>query len=153
MKVLCWSVKCVPGTTCCMQVQFVYGINFSENYSLVVHDITFWILFLMVIHLRYCTKIINVKTAFLYGEIKKKIYMECSENQCLLRQMVDASADWLRRRLVVGMFLYLVKYSHPDLINAIRESSKANDGANPRACKELLQMMKYVLDNEVGFKN
>ena len=66
---------------------------------------------------------------------------------------MDASAVWLRRRWVVGMLLYLVKHSHPDLINATRESSKANYGANPRACKELLQMIKYVLDKEAWLKN
>ena len=49
----------------------------------------------------------------------------------------------------VGMLLYLVKHSHPDLANATRELSKANDGANPAAYKELLHVVQYVLDTEM----
>ena len=35
--------------------------------------------------------------------------------------------------LIVGMSLYLVKHSHPDLANTTRELSKAKDGMNPAA--------------------
>ena len=44
------------------------------------------------------------------------------------------------------MLLYLVIHSCPDLANMTRELSKANDGANPAAYKELLCVIKYVLD-------
>ena len=47
-----------------------------------------------------------------------------------------------------GMFLYLVKHSRPDIANATRELSKANDGANPAAYKELLCMIKYIIETE-----
>ena len=33
----------------------------------------------MVIHLRNLHKIVKVKTAFLYGDTKEEIYMECSQ--------------------------------------------------------------------------
>ena len=46
----------------------------------------------------------------------------------------------------VGMLLYLVKHSCPDLTNMTRELSKANDGANTAFYKELLHVIKYVLD-------
>ena len=46
----------------------------------------------------------------------------------------------------IGMLLYLVKYMHPNLANATSELSKANDGANPAACKELLCVIRYLLD-------
>ena len=46
------------------------------------------------------------------------------------------------------MLLYLVKHSWPNLANAARELSKANDGANPAAYKELLCVIKYVLDTK-----
>ena len=53
----------------------------------------------------------------------------------------------------IGMLLYLVKHSHPDIANATRELSKTNNGANPAAYKELLWVIKYVLDMEMlGFK-
>ena len=51
------------------------------------------------------------------------------------------------------MLLYLVKQMHPDLANATRKLSKANDGANPVAYKELLHVIKYVLDTtNLGLK-
>ena len=46
----------------------------------------------------------------------------------------------------VGMLLFLVKHLHPNLANSTRELSKANNGANPPAHKELLFGIKYVLD-------
>ena len=44
------------------------------------------------------------------------------------------------------MLLSLVKYAHPDLVNATRELFKANDSINPAAFKELLHVIKYFLD-------
>ena len=46
------------------------------------------------------------------------------------------------------MLLYLVKYSCPDLANATRELSKANDSVNPVAYRELLYVIKYVIDTK-----
>ena len=51
------------------------------------------------------------------------------------------------------ILLYLVKHSCPDLANATRELSKANDGVNPAAYKELLHLINYVLDmKDLGLK-
>jgi hypothetical protein len=46
----------------------------------------------------------------------------------------------------VGMLLYLVKHSRPDIANATRELSKCMDGATPAALKELFRVIKFVLD-------
>jgi hypothetical protein len=46
----------------------------------------------------------------------------------------------------VGMLLYLIKYSRPDLANVVRELSKCMDGANLAAYKEMLRVVKFVLD-------
>ena len=54
--------------------------------------------------------------------------------------------------LSIGMLLYLVKYSHSNLANATRELLKANDSANPAVYKELLCVIRYVLDMNLGFK-
>ena len=52
-----------------------------------------------------------------------------------------------------GMLLYLVKHLHLDLTNMTRELSKANDGSNPAAYKELLSVIRYVLDmKNLGLK-
>ena len=56
-------------------------------------------------------------------------------------------------QLGVGMLLYLVKHLHPNLANVTRELSKATDNANSAAYKELLCVIKYVLDaNNLGLK-
>jgi hypothetical protein len=46
----------------------------------------------------------------------------------------------------VGMLLYLVKHSRPDIANVVRELSKCMDGATPAANKELKRVIKFVLD-------
>ena len=46
----------------------------------------------------------------------------------------------------VGMLLYLVKHSRPDIANPVRELSKVLDGTTPAAMKEMYRVIKYVLD-------
>ena len=51
------------------------------------------------------------------------------------------------------MSLYLIKHLCPNLANMTRELSKENDGANPGAYKELLLVIKYVIDTKnLGLK-
>ena len=57
----------------------VLGVNFSENYSPVVNDVTFHILLLVVLHFGYLAKIVDVKIAFFYGDLEEEIYMECPQ--------------------------------------------------------------------------
>ena len=57
----------------------VPDINFSENYSLVVNNITFKILLLLVITCGYSVKKVDVETMFLYGDLQKEIYIECPQ--------------------------------------------------------------------------
>ena len=47
------------------------GVDFSENYSLVAHDITYHVLILLVLTYGYDAKIVDVETAFLYGNLKE----------------------------------------------------------------------------------
>ena len=44
------------------------------------------------------------------------------------------------------MMLFLVKYSRPDISNAVRELSKANNKANFAHYKQMLQAVKYVIN-------
>jgi hypothetical protein len=46
----------------------------------------------------------------------------------------------------VGMLLYKMKHSQPDIANVVQELSKVMDGATPSAIKELKQVIKFVLD-------
>ena len=48
----------------------------------------------------------------------------------------------------IGMLLYLVKYSRPDLSNAFHELSKVNDGATEEHVKHLLRVIKFAIDTK-----
>ena len=49
-------------------------------------------------------------------------------------------------RSVVGMLLYLVKHSRPDIANAVQELSKVLDEPSATAYMEMLRLTKYVLE-------
>jgi hypothetical protein len=51
-------------------------------------------------------------------------------------------------RMGVGMLLYLVKHSQPDISNSVRELSKVADDATEGHFKPLLRTIKYVLGTE-----
>ena len=53
-----------------------------------------------------------------------------------------------RYRSGIGMLLFLVKHSRPDIANVVRELSKCADGATPAAYKELMRVIKFVLDTK-----
>ena len=53
------------------------GIDFSASYSPVINDITFRMLLLAMIYFGLTGKIVDVETAFLYGDLEEEIYMEC----------------------------------------------------------------------------
>jgi hypothetical protein len=54
----------------------VPGVDFFDNYSPVVNDVTFrTVMVMMVVNSWYC-EIIDVETAFLYGDLKEEIYMK-----------------------------------------------------------------------------
>ena len=48
----------------------IYGVNISEHYSPVVHNITYHILVLLMLVYDCDTKNVDVKTAFLYGDFE-----------------------------------------------------------------------------------
>jgi len=48
----------------------------------------------------------------------------------------------------VGMLLYLIKHTRPDISNAVRELTKALDAPSPAAYKEMLRVIKYTIDTK-----
>ena len=46
------------------------------------------------------------------------------------------------------MLLYLVQHSHPDITNSVHEILKVFDGAYLAAFKEMLHVVKFVLDTK-----
>jgi Reverse transcriptase (RNA-dependent DNA polymerase) len=55
------------------------GIDFTDNFAPVIHDVTFRIMLLIYFMLKYDSKIIDVETAFLYGDLDEEIYMKIPE--------------------------------------------------------------------------
>jgi 23S rRNA G2445 N2-methylase RlmL len=58
-----------------------------------------------------------------------------------------------RYRSRVGIMLYLIKYSQPDLCNVVREISKCMDKATMRTYFEMLRVVKFVINNKHLSKN
>jgi len=90
----------------------VAGIDFSENFAPVVNDITYRILLIILIVLRLEGKLIDVETAFLYGNLEEEIYMDCPEgmitdgDECLLLLqsiygLVQAARQWWKKLVTI----------------------------------------------------
>ena len=58
-----------------------------------------------------------------------------------------------RYRTGVGMLMYCIKHSRPDIANAVRELTKVLGKATPAAYKEMLRVIKFVSDTKnMGLK-
>ena len=53
-----------------------------------------------------------------------------------------------KSRSSIGILLFLVEYSRPDIANAVRELSKENDKANQAHHKQMLRTVKSVIDTK-----
>ena len=49
-------------------------------------------------------------------------------------------------RIAVGLMLFVIKFSCPDISNAVRELAKVSDGAAQEYFKQMLRTVKFVLD-------
>ena len=63
-------------------------------------------------------------------------------------ESVIAPKDQTIYRSGVGMLLYLVKYSRPDIANAVQELAKGMQEPTPGAFKELKRVLKFVVDTK-----
>jgi hypothetical protein len=57
----------------------VPGLNFNYSFAPVVDDVTFQILFIVMLAWNLKAKIINVETAFLNGDLNEEIFMDIPE--------------------------------------------------------------------------
>ena len=56
------------------------GVDFTENYSPVINDITFRVLLVIsMLNRHYKNVLVDVETAFLHGDLEEEIFMECPE--------------------------------------------------------------------------
>ena len=54
-------------------------------------------------------------------------------------------------QLGVGIHLYLIKYSRPDITDLVRDLSKVNDGAIESHWKSSIRLLKYVVKTNNRF--
>ena len=95
-----------------------------------------------------------------YGEEVRKLYNYLTPGTPGLNQvrgkdtaLILSKEKQERYRSGIGMLLYLVKHSRPDIANAVRELSKVLDCSTNGAYKEMLRCIKYVLDTKsLGLK-
>ena len=87
------------------------------------------------------------------NEFKSKLYqIPVAVRDAIVRTNKEDSIDATRQkryRSGVGMLLYLIKYSRPDISNAVRELSKAMDMPNEAHWKALIRNLKFVVDTRM----
>jgi len=62
-------------------------------------------------------------------------------------EVIDAEKQSMYRS-GVGMLLYLIKHSRPEICNAVRELTKVLDRATPGHYKAMLRTMKYIMETK-----
>ena len=55
------------------------GVDFAENYSPVINDVTFRIMLVMMMMKNWDAKIIDIVTVFLEGDLDEEIFMKIPE--------------------------------------------------------------------------
>lgn len=91
----------------------VPGVDYTENFAPVVNDVTFRTLLVLYQVLKYDSRIIDVETAFLYGDLEEEIFMKipsgftectgtdatgsCLELQRSLYGLVQAARQWWKK--------------------------------------------------------
>ena len=86
------------------------GVDFTESYAPVINDVTWRILLIVKILLKLQSRIIDVETAFLHGELEEDIYMESPDG---LGHNKDVDCVKLERSmygLVQGARQYFTKF-------------------------------------------
>jgi len=90
----------------------VLGIDYTENYTLVINDVAWCILLIAMLIWNLDAIIIDVKIAFLYRDLDEEIYMELLdrmmgfEDECLLLLkaiygLVQAARQWHKKLIDV----------------------------------------------------
>ena len=90
-------------------------------------------------------KIVNFFGEELRNTREYDLPAETGDRVSRVKEGLITQEEQTRYRSGVGMLLFLVKYSRPDITNAVRELSKVNDGATRNHMIMLMRVMKYVL--------
>ena len=55
------------------------GVDFTESYAPVINDVCWRILIVIMMVMKLDSRIIDVETAFLFGDLEEEVYMTCKE--------------------------------------------------------------------------
>ena len=80
---------------CAQGLSQIPGIDHKDNFSPVITDVTYRIVMVMTLLFGWVAEIVDIETAFLYGDLEEEIYMrmpqgifeysgEKCEDECLL---------------------------------------------------------------------
>ncbi len=72
-----WSLPC---TSCGLWIQQIPSLDFSKKNAPVINNVAWWILLISKLIWNLDAILINVDTAFLYGDLKEEIYMDIPED-------------------------------------------------------------------------
>ena len=103
----------------------ISGVDYTANYAPVINDVTWRVLLIVMLLKKYDVKLIDIKVAFLHGDLEEEIYMDCpqgledaEEDECvkLLHTIYDLvqSARQLWKKLVNGFKNMGFKSGYPD---------------------------------------
>jgi hypothetical protein len=106
----------------------IAGVDFTKNYAPVTNDITLRILMVAMIVWKLDAKIVDVETAFLHGDLKEDIYMDCppgmknEPDECLqlgktIYGLLQAARQWRKKLVTILRKIgFKGKYSDPCLM-------------------------------------
>ena len=54
----------------------ISGVDYMENYAPVINDVNWSVLLIVMLLKKYDVKLIDIKVAFLHGDLEEEIYMD-----------------------------------------------------------------------------
>ena len=93
---------------CALGYEKIPGVDHQDNFAPVIMDTTFRLAPIYLLKMKKVGKIIDVVTAFLYGDLEENIYMKIPEDfreykersfkgKCAI--MKKANVDWYRQHI------------------------------------------------------
>ena len=57
----------------------ISGVDYTESYAPVINDVTWRVLLIVMLLKNYDGKFLDIEVAFLHGDLKEEIYMDCPQ--------------------------------------------------------------------------
>ena len=104
----------------------ISDVDYTANYAPVINDVTWCVLFIVMLFNKYDENLIDTEVTFLHGDLEEDIYIDCTqgledakEDECvkLLHTIygIVQPAHQFRKKLVNGLNNMGFKGGYPDL--------------------------------------